>query len=113
MVVETLPNRHLALEGTHNVRDIGGYATRDSRETRWRTVYRSDSLHRLSAAAQADLIAYGLRTVIDLRHSQETADMPNVFAQSERVRYLNLPLFEASTSQPPSGAGGATPGERP
>src|SRR5262245_23186519 len=104
MAVEAPPSRHIALEGAYNVRDIGGYDTGDGRQTRWRTVFRSDSLHRLTPAAQADLVGLGLRTVIDLRHVQETADMPNVFAESERVRYRNLPLFEASPSQPPDAA---------
>ena len=36
------------LPGTYNVRDVGGYATRDGRVVRWRTLFRADSLHRLT-----------------------------------------------------------------
>ncbi len=61
------PKRHLRLEGTYNVRDIGGYRTTDGRHTRWRRLLRADSLHRLTPASQAALVDYGVRTVIDLR----------------------------------------------
>jgi Tyrosine phosphatase family len=87
-------DRHLPLEGTYNVRDIGGYVTRDGRRTRWRTLLRADSLHRLTRPAQAELLAYGVRTIVDLRHAGEQAAAPNVFAESTDVRYVHAPLLE-------------------
>ncbi|RUR73281.1 tyrosine-protein phosphatase [Chlorogloeopsis fritschii PCC 9212] len=51
--------RLLALEGCYNTRDIGGYETLDGKKTRWRTVLRSDSLHRLTPASQQLLLNYG------------------------------------------------------
>ena len=88
------PMRHLQLEGAYNVRDTGGYLTVDGRTIRWHTLLRGDSLHRLTPEAQAHLIGMGLRTVVDLRRSSECAESPNVFADSGRVRYLHLPLFD-------------------
>ena len=38
------PSRHLALDGTRNVRDVGGYPAANGRRTRWRTLLRSDEL---------------------------------------------------------------------
>jgi protein-tyrosine phosphatase len=89
--------RHLALAGTYNVRDTGGYPTENGQETRWRTLLRGDSLHRLTPEAQEVLIAAGLRTVIDLRRPHEVAHSPNVFAASPHVRYLHLPIFDGAT----------------
>ncbi len=40
--------------GTRNLRDIGGYRTRDGRRTRWRTIFRSDCLDQLTDLAQAE-----------------------------------------------------------
>ncbi len=91
------PMRHLQLEGAYNVRDTGGYPTADGRMIRWHTLLRGDSLHRLTPEAQAHLIGMGLRTVVDLRRSTERAESPNVFADSGRVRYLHLPLFDGAT----------------
>lgn len=102
--VSTAPARHLELEGTYNVRDTGGYATADGRITRWRTLLRGDSLHRLTPTGQAELVAMGLRTVLDLRHDTELAQAPNVFAASDQVRYLNISLLndipDATREQP-------------
>jgi protein-tyrosine phosphatase len=88
------PMRHLQLAGAYNVRDTGGYLTVDGRTIHWHTLLRGDSLHRLTPEAQAHLIGMGLRTVVDLRRSSECAESPNVFADSGRVRYLHLPLFD-------------------
>jgi len=85
--------RHLNLEGTYNLRDTGGYGTLDGRTTRWRTFFRSDSLHRLAPAAQTILLNYGVRTVIDLRRSDERQVAPNVFAGSPTVAYHQVSLL--------------------
>lgn len=86
--------RHIQLEGAFNVRDVGGYATRDGRTTRWRRLLRADSLHRLSPASQRALLAYGVGTIFDLRRSSEVERLPNVLAAAEGVRYRNIPLFD-------------------
>ena len=87
------PQRHLKLAGTYNFRDIGGYPARNGGTTRWRTLLRSDSPHRLSEADRAALVEYGLRTAIDLRQAEELAEAPNVFAASAHVTYRHLPLL--------------------
>jgi protein-tyrosine phosphatase len=91
--------RHLLLEGTRNLRDVGGYPTLEGGHTRWRTLFRSDCLDRLSPAGQAWLVEAGLRTVIDLRDPTELAERPNVFAASPHLHYRHIPLFD--TPLPP------------
>lgn len=86
--------RHLRLEGSHNIRDIGGYATLDGGETRWRTLIRADNLDKLPLHSQQALIDEGVNTIIDLRDTWETAKFSNVFAGSNRVNYLHRPLLE-------------------
>lgn len=92
--------RHLALEGAYNIRDIGGYATKDGHTTRWRTFLRADALHRLTPSSQQFLIDYGVRTMIDLRHDDELAAAPNVFGGSSWVTYHHVSLFAGAS---PSG----------
>ena len=95
-------SRHLDLEGAYNLRDIGGYETAEGRTTRPRTLYRSDSLHRLTPDSQRALVSEGLRTVVDLRVTQAVTEHPNVFAESSEVdyRWVNVmgdePLVEVS-----------------
>jgi protein-tyrosine phosphatase len=101
--VATERQRRLAIAGTFNLRDLGGYPTIDGGATRWGVFFRADSLHALPEEGQDALLGHGIRTVVDLRHPTETEHWPNVFATSERVRYLNLPLNSAPRSD------GATP----
>jgi protein-tyrosine phosphatase len=85
--------RHLYLEGTYNVRDIGGYMTATGRITRWRTLFRADSLHRLSVQGQQTLLAHGVRTVVDLRRAHEVEAAVNVFTSSSQVTYRHISLL--------------------
>ena len=91
--------RHFPLDGAHNVRDLGGYPTQDGTRTAWRQFLRADSLHRLPAAEVARLHEAGLRTVIDLRTTDELRSAPNPFAAFADVHYLNLPLFDDLSPQ--------------
>ncbi len=88
--------RRLELDGTYNFRDVGGYPTRSGATVRWRTLYRADSLHRLSAAARKHLIDAGLKTVVDLRRPAETEHSPGVFAASADIHYVNIVLKPGS-----------------
>jgi protein-tyrosine phosphatase len=88
-------DRLIALDGAHNVRDLGGYATGKGGLTRWRSILRGDALHALSEMDIGTLIEHGLTTVIDLRSEDEIAAQANPFTRNERVRYRNISLFGA------------------
>ena len=62
--------------GTFNMRDVGGYPAAGGRTTRWRTLLRSDTLHRADATGPV-LQGYGLRTVLDLRTDFEADFAPS------------------------------------
>ncbi|HYF63895.1 MAG TPA: tyrosine-protein phosphatase [Herpetosiphonaceae bacterium] len=89
--------RHWPLAGCCNLRDLGGYPTRDGGMTRWRTAYRADSLHALPLASQDLLVAAGVRTVIDLRSADEQAWEPSVFSAHPMVQYRPLPFYGSAS----------------
>lgn len=66
-----LGRRCIPLEGAFNFRDLGGYPAAGGRRTKWRTIFRSDALHRLSAADVDTVRRIRLRTVVDLRTPEE------------------------------------------
>ncbi len=77
-----------------NARDLGGHATRGGGRTRWGTLVRSDDLCRLTPEGVRDLLAYGLRTVIDLRWPAETKALPSTFQHNgSQVRYIHVSLL--------------------
>ena len=90
-MTETL-QRHLPLEGTHNFRDAGGYPTRNGGSVRWRTLFRSDSLHALTPAGQQAFRELGIRSQVDVRAHAEAGPFPSVFAGDTGLAYNHLPL---------------------
>jgi protein-tyrosine phosphatase len=68
--------RHVAVPGTLNFRDTGGYPLAGGGFTGWRKLLRSDGLHRLGPGGAEALAALRLRTVLDLRTSAEAHFAP-------------------------------------
>ena len=83
-------SRHLDFEGAYNIRDAGGYETTDGNRVRWRTLFRSDSLHALTPKSQQLLLSQGVRTIIDLRTDRFVSEQPNVFEESSEVDYQHI-----------------------
>jgi protein-tyrosine phosphatase len=86
--------RRITLPGSLNLRDVGGYPTTDGGSVRWRTLFRSDALHRLDEAGRGALASLGLRTVIDLRTAEETEAAPGAL-DSTGAQTFHIPLFSA------------------
>jgi protein-tyrosine phosphatase len=73
-VPETQPvthERHVALDGQPNFRDVGGYETTDGRIVKWGEVYRSGELPRLSDKDVAKLDDMDIRTVVSFLTEKE------------------------------------------
>jgi protein-tyrosine phosphatase len=90
----TEPSRRIAIAGGYNLRDIGGYITRDQRRTRWRTLLRSASLHRLTPASWRMLRDHGVQTIIDLRRTSETEYDGYRVDATFGMRYQHIPIFD-------------------
>jgi len=86
-------DRLVPFEASFNCRDIGGYETVDGRRVRRGCVFRSDTLHRLTAADLERARELGIRTVIDLRSTDELTEWGR-FAHADSVAFHHLPLFE-------------------
>ena len=63
--------RRVELEGAVNFRDLGGYPTVGGRTTRWRTMYRSDSLADLTVQRSIPRRCPYCRTWIDTQQRRE------------------------------------------
>jgi protein tyrosine/serine phosphatase len=83
--------RTLAWDACLNTRDLGGLEAADGRRVRRGALIRSDQLCRLSDRGRADLLAHGVRTVIDLRTPTEAAKDPDPVWHEHGVDYLLVP----------------------
>jgi protein-tyrosine phosphatase len=63
--------RHLNLAGASNFRDLGGYAGKGGRQTRWRLLFRSNHLGHLTDEDIVLLRELGLKSAFDLRGADE------------------------------------------
>jgi len=89
-------SRDLVWDGCVNVRDLGGHTTLEGGETRFGAIVRADSVSQLSEAGWDALMAYGVRTVLDIRGQHERdddlrGDLP--------VEVLHIPFMEASEAE--------------
>lgn len=57
--------------GLHNLRDLGGYPVTGGGRTRWGLLFRAGVIGSLSPTTEDELVALGLRTVVDLRDPEE------------------------------------------
>lgn len=87
-----ISERRLALEGSVNFRDLGGYGTTDGRRVRWGLVFRSDNLGRLTDRDVSFIQRIGIRKVCDFRTPAEAKKQPDRYPESKRNRYLHLPI---------------------
>lgn len=85
-----LRSRDLQWDGCVNVRDLGGHPTEDGRETRFGAVVRADSVRGLSDEGWEALVAYGVRTIVDLRWREELEEDP---PRELPVVAQHVPLF--------------------
>jgi protein-tyrosine phosphatase len=95
--VTELP-RSIPLEGTSNLRDLGGWPAAGGRRVRFGQVFRSAGLGGLTEADLSALRRLGIRTVADLRGERERARDPS------RVEALDEVAVHALTIEPALGA---------
>ena len=97
-----LLERRIPIEGTWNVRHVGGYATSDGRTTKPYTLIRADALHQLDDDGRAQLRSLSVQTVIDLRRDSERESHPDL-VDDVGARIVNLPLFVAERGEGATG----------
>lgn len=83
-------NPHLEWDGIFNARDLGGLPARSGAQTRWGAAVRADSLSALTSDGWKELVAHGVRTVIDLRNDEERVE--DVAPRPASIRTVHLPL---------------------
>jgi protein-tyrosine phosphatase len=92
--------RHLRVEGTCNLRDVGGYPAHAGGSVAWRALFRSDSLHRLDSQGVAGLAGLDLCTIVDLRADIEVEQRPGAVAGLP-ARIVRAPVVRDPAVLPP------------
>ena len=106
------PRRNLNLDSVQNLRDLGGYSTKEGRKTKWGIFLRSGDMSAMTKDDQAALLRQGIRCVIDLRMATEIAIAPNVFSDSKEVAFFNHDFWGTRFDDYRSKRKSATPEEK-
>lgn len=96
---DRLERRHFSWEGCLNARDLGGFSANDGRCTRHGVFFRGDTTCELTERGRAELLADGVRTIVDLRNDAELGGAPNPFATVDGVTYLHRSFNEAGLEE--------------
>src|ERR1700758_3673173 len=83
------PVRHFNLQGASNFRDLGGYGTRDGRSLRWRQIFRSNHLGKLTPSDVEIVRGLGVRSAFDFRGIEERRGVDCVVAE---IAVHSLPI---------------------
>jgi len=84
------PGSKLEISSVVNLRDIGGYKTRDGKVVRKKLLYRSGALGRCSSDDMLKLGGLNLKCDFDLRLDNERADLPDRLPPGVNVIGLNV-----------------------
>ncbi len=105
--------RVVVLDGSMNLRDVGGYPTADGGVVRTLSLFRSATLSDLSVDSLGVLANdLGVRTVVDLRSEQELSHgLPEFDAVG--IRHVNVPIGDVGQGReaPPEGEAPPEPTE--
>lgn len=82
-----MPPRLLPLEGSFNLRDMGGYAAADGRVVRHGVLFRSGMMSMLTEADERHLAGLGIATVCDLRRPGERRREPTRWCEPAGAFY--------------------------
>lgn len=88
--------RHVPLKGAVNFRDLGGYATGDGHHVKWKVIYRSADISRLTSGDLDTLRARNIVVDVDLRGVAESAQAPDKL--NPGTDYILCPAGSDSTN---------------
>jgi protein-tyrosine phosphatase len=77
MASQREPGMSMGIASVPNMRDLGGWETRDGGRVRPGLVYRSTELNQLAGEDMATFAALGIRSVYDLRTEKERTQQPD------------------------------------
>ncbi len=85
--VKDAPVRWINIEGSGNVRDMGGWKTESGKTVRYEMLYRGKALDSITEAGIATVKQLGFKTEIDIRHTGNNPTPPTIAGMN--YKFLN------------------------
>lgn len=84
-------SKHLAVRHAENIRELGGYETKDGRKVAHRKLIRSANINHLDTKDKQYLSDYGIKKVVDFRSLEERTAQPD--QEIPEAANIFLPIF--------------------
>lgn len=97
-------SRRILLENVSNMRDLGGFATKDGQVTQFGRFYRSNVPAMLSYEEVKYLKRLGIQALIDLRTTSEVRRVPNQLSSDHAFNYFHISVMDGDIDQLPESA---------
>ena len=93
-----LSNRHLAIEGAENARDLGGLFTKDGYQVKWGLIYRSGMLSEINNDEFEMLKSLNVQTICDFRQDAEIEEDPDTWPNIETINTVRITIGDDTIS---------------
>jgi len=84
--------RHIDIPGGYNIRDLGGYTSRDGGHIRWRKIFRAGLITHIKAEGDELMKELHLTTICDFRAIDEQAANPDLWFELDKLNRLSFPV---------------------
>lgn len=84
-----ISNHVFKMDNMQNLRDLGGYYTKDEKQIKWNLIYRSGDLSEITSRDYQVLESLGIKTIIDFRDVEEYEEFPDLFTLPNMI---HLPI---------------------
>ena len=98
MLKEDLPRQFIPIPGAINLRDFGGYDTRDGRKVKKGLLFRCGLMSEIAEHAWDDFAALDIGVICDLRSQEEVDSAPTPAAPPFDCR-VHIPIWPGSSTQ--------------
>jgi protein-tyrosine phosphatase len=95
-----LNRRKTKVEGLDNIRDIGGYKTKDGKKVKWGILYRADSLSKMTENGKKDFEKLKIGYIFDLRDDNEIAKAPDPVFKNTKYIHTEIPTSGVTAQKP-------------
>ncbi len=86
--------RHIDIQGIHNLRDLGGYRTQDGKPIKWRKIFRAGLLGEFDSSEIPKMKALQLQSICDFRTIAEQTNEPDHWYDLATINRFPLPIGE-------------------
>ena len=86
--------RHIDIQGIHNLRDLGGYRTKDGIPIKWRKIFRAGLLGEFDKSEIPKMKALKLQSICDFRTIVEQTNEPDQWHNLATLNRFSLPIGE-------------------